>query len=101
MIASGIVNAAKQVGLEKPLVIRLEGTNAQEGKRIIDEATGLHAVSAIPTLLTSSIFLARLLVFVYYTLSPRVQDQPHLSVVSNKSSNQVTGFSISTLLFAT
>jgi len=47
VIASGIVNAAKQVGLEKPLVIRLEGTNVQEGKRIIDEATGLHAISAV------------------------------------------------------
>jgi len=47
VIASGIVNAAKQVGLEKPLVIRLEGTNVKEGKRIIDEATGLHAISAV------------------------------------------------------
>merc|ERR1711907_400544 len=46
VIAAGVVNAAKAVGLEKPLVIRLEGTNVDEGKAIIDEADGLHAVGA-------------------------------------------------------
>lgn len=46
VIAAGIVNAAKQVGLEKPLVIRLEGTNVKEGKRLIDESSGLHAIAA-------------------------------------------------------
>jgi succinyl-CoA synthetase beta subunit len=44
VIAAGVVNAAKAVGLEKPLIIRLEGTNVKEGKRLIDEASGLHAV---------------------------------------------------------
>lgn len=46
VIAAGVVNAAKAVGLDKPLVIRLEGTNVEEGKRLIDEASGLHAVGA-------------------------------------------------------
>jgi succinyl-CoA synthetase beta subunit len=35
VIASGIVNAAKQVNLRVPLVVRLEGTNVEEGKRIL------------------------------------------------------------------
>ena len=44
-IANGIVSAVKQVGLEVPLVVRLEGTNWQKGKKIIDES-GLNVVSA-------------------------------------------------------
>ena len=35
VIASGIVNAAKQVGVNVPLIVRLEGTNVEEGKRIL------------------------------------------------------------------
>ena len=35
VIAAGIVNAAKQVGVSVPLVVRLEGTNVEEGKRIL------------------------------------------------------------------
>jgi len=44
-IATGVVEAVKQVGLEVPLVVRLEGTNVDLGKRIIDES-GLNVVSA-------------------------------------------------------
>ena len=44
-IAGGVVEAVKQVGLEVPLVVRLEGTNVELGKRIIDES-GLNVVSA-------------------------------------------------------
>ena len=35
VIAAGIVNAAKQVGVKVPLVVRLEGTNVEAGKRIL------------------------------------------------------------------
>ena len=35
VIASGIVNAAKEVGLKVPLVVRLEGTNVESGKEIL------------------------------------------------------------------
>ncbi|KAI8462711.1 MAG: succinate-CoA ligase beta chain [Monoraphidium minutum] len=35
VIASGIVNAAKQVGIDVPLVVRLEGTNVDAGKAIL------------------------------------------------------------------
>jgi succinyl-CoA synthetase beta subunit len=38
VIASGVVAAAKQVGLEVPLVVRLEGTNVDEGKLILTES---------------------------------------------------------------
>ena len=45
VIAAGIVQAVKNVALQVPLVVRLEGTNVEEGKRIIDEAD-LDVVSA-------------------------------------------------------
>ena len=44
-IAEGVVAAVEEVGLEVPLVVRLEGTNVELGKRIIDES-GLNVVSA-------------------------------------------------------
>ncbi|SIS90935.1 ADP-forming succinate--CoA ligase subunit beta [Alicyclobacillus vulcanalis] len=45
VIANGVVAAAKQVGLDKPLVVRLEGTNVEEGKKILNES-GLQLVAA-------------------------------------------------------
>ena len=45
VIADGIVAAVEEVGLDVPLVVRLEGTNVEEGKRILDES-GLDVVSA-------------------------------------------------------
>jgi len=45
VIAGGVVAAVKEVGLQVPLVVRLEGTNVEEGKRIIDES-GLNVISA-------------------------------------------------------
>ena len=45
VIATGIVEAVKSVGLKVPLVVRLEGTNVEEGKRIIAES-GLDVVAA-------------------------------------------------------
>ncbi|MNO12017.1 Succinyl-CoA ligase [ADP-forming] subunit beta [compost metagenome] len=45
VIASGIVEAAKQVELDRPLVVRLEGTNVELGKSILAES-GLAIVSA-------------------------------------------------------
>ena len=38
VIAAGIVNAAREVGMKVPLVVRLEGTNVEEGKRILEES---------------------------------------------------------------
>jgi succinyl-CoA synthetase beta subunit len=45
-IATGVVEAVKEVGLAVPLVVRLEGTNVELGKEIIDES-GLNVVSAV------------------------------------------------------
>jgi len=45
VIAEGIVAAAKDVNLSVPLVVRLEGTNVEKGKEILDNS-GLKIVSA-------------------------------------------------------
>ena len=45
IIAEGVIAAVKEVGLEVPLVVRLEGTNAELGKKIINDS-GLNVVSA-------------------------------------------------------
>jgi succinyl-CoA synthetase beta subunit len=38
VIASGVVTAAREVGLKVPLVVRLEGTNVELGKKILAES---------------------------------------------------------------
>lgn len=45
VIATGVVEAAKQVGLSVPLVVRLEGTNVDLGKKILNES-GLNIIAA-------------------------------------------------------
>jgi succinyl-CoA synthetase beta subunit len=45
ILAQGVVAAVKQVGLKVPLVVRLEGTNAELGKKIINES-GLNVIAA-------------------------------------------------------
>jgi succinyl-CoA synthetase beta subunit len=45
VIAQGIINAAKTVQLDVPLVVRLEGTNVKEGKKLIAES-GLPVITA-------------------------------------------------------
>lgn len=45
VIASGVVEAAKQIKLDRPLVVRLEGTNVELGKKILQES-GLEIVAA-------------------------------------------------------
>lgn len=45
LIALGIINAVKTLNLRKPLVVRLQGTNVEEAKRIL-EASGLRVIPA-------------------------------------------------------
>jgi succinyl-CoA synthetase beta subunit len=45
VIAEGVVQATKEVGLKVPLVVRLEGTNVVEGKKIIEQS-GLNVITA-------------------------------------------------------
>lgn len=44
-IATGIIEAAKRVGLRVPLVVRLEGTNVELGKKLLRES-GIALVTA-------------------------------------------------------
>ena len=45
VIAEGVVAAVKEVGLQVPLVVRLEGTNVEQGKDIINNS-GLDVIAA-------------------------------------------------------
>jgi succinyl-CoA synthetase beta subunit len=45
IIAEGVVSAAKDVNIEVPLVVRLEGTNSELGKKILKES-GLQIIAA-------------------------------------------------------
>ena len=46
VLASGVVEAAKKTGLTVPVVVRMEGTNVEEGRRILEES-GLDLITAV------------------------------------------------------
>ena len=37
-VAQGVIKAAKNIDIDVPLIVRLQGTNAEEGKRLLDES---------------------------------------------------------------
>ena len=43
-IAEGVISAAKEVGIEVPLIVRLEGTNVELGRKLLSES-GLNIIS--------------------------------------------------------
>jgi succinyl-CoA synthetase beta subunit len=45
VLAQGVVQAAQKVGIKVPVVVRMEGTNVEEGRRILSES-GLNLTSA-------------------------------------------------------
>jgi succinyl-CoA synthetase beta subunit len=45
MVASGVIAAAKNIGIDIPVVVRLEGTNVEQGRKLIEES-GLGFVTA-------------------------------------------------------
>ena len=45
VLAQGVVDAAKEINISVPLVVRLAGTNFKEGKEILDNS-GLKIISA-------------------------------------------------------
>ncbi len=45
VLAEGVVQAAKKTGLNVPVVVRMEGTNVEEGRRILNES-GLTLITA-------------------------------------------------------
>ncbi len=46
VLATGVVEAAKKVGLNVPVVVRMEGTNVEEGRKILADS-GLKLTSAV------------------------------------------------------
>src|SRR2546426_2269137 len=49
LVANGILDALQRVDLKVPMVVRLDGTNAAEGRRILEEAS-LDGVTSAPTM---------------------------------------------------
>jgi len=45
IIASGIIQAVKATGLNVPLVVRLEGTNVEAGRKLLEESS-VNVISA-------------------------------------------------------
>ena len=45
VLAQGVVEAARQVNLKVPLVVRMEGTNVEQGKKILAES-GIKVIPA-------------------------------------------------------
>lgn len=45
VIAEGVITAARELGLTMPLVVRLEGTNVEKGKKLLKES-GLNIIAA-------------------------------------------------------
>jgi len=43
VIAMGVINAAQTIGMKKPIIIRLKGTNVEEAKKLI-EASGIRMI---------------------------------------------------------
>ena len=54
IIAQAIINAAKQVGFDVPLVVRLEGTNVEAARQLLDEARADIPTMQIGTDLTDA-----------------------------------------------
>ena len=46
ILAQGVVQAAEKIGVTIPIVIRMEGTNVEEGRKILAES-GLNLVHAV------------------------------------------------------
>jgi len=46
VIANGIVAAGKELGIKVPIVVRLEGTNVEQGKKILEQS-GLAIIAAL------------------------------------------------------
>ena len=57
-VARGILEAKEKVGVTKPMVIRLVGTNEEEGKRILTEA-GIHVLESMEEAAQRAVEIAR------------------------------------------
>jgi succinyl-CoA synthetase beta subunit len=57
-VAKGVLEAKQKVGVTKPMVIRLVGTNEEEGKRILTEA-GIPVLASMEEAAQHAIQIAR------------------------------------------
>lgn len=57
-VARGILEAKEKAGVNRPMVIRLVGTNEQEGKRILTEA-GIHVMDSMEEAAQQAVKIAR------------------------------------------
>ena len=57
-VAKGILEAKKRVGFAKPIVIRLVGTNEEEGRRILTEA-GIHFLDSMEEAAMKAVEIAK------------------------------------------
>ncbi len=57
-VARGILEAKKKVGFTKPIVIRLVGTNEEEGRRILTEA-GIHVLDSMEEAAKKAVEMAK------------------------------------------
>ena len=57
-VARGLLKAFEQMKLEIPVVIRLTGTNEEEGKKILSELTSLHTADTMDDAVKKAIELA-------------------------------------------
>ena len=46
LIAEGVISAVKEVGVKVPVIVRLEGTNVEKGRQMLDESD-VEVTSAI------------------------------------------------------
>lgn len=59
-IATGVINAAKNINLQVPLVVRLEGTNVELGKKLLAESgLSLHAAEGLADAAQKAVELAK------------------------------------------
>jgi succinyl-CoA synthetase beta subunit len=57
-VAKGILEAKKRIGFTKPIVIRLVGTNEEEGRRILTEA-GIHFLDSMEEAAMKAVEIAK------------------------------------------
>jgi succinyl-CoA synthetase beta subunit len=57
-VAKGILEAKRKIGFKKPIVIRLVGTNEEEGRRILTDA-GIHVLDSMEEAAKKAVELSR------------------------------------------
>ncbi len=60
LIAEGIIQAAKEVGITLPVIVRLEGTNAKMGRQLLaDSGMNIHVAAGLTDAATQAVAAAR------------------------------------------